>query len=160
MGQNQPCTEVVCEEQFNEAIMTILEGRHDKEKPTHQATGYGGRDKMLYNLKSRYLNPTSVVLEFLKLCTHNVLATESIDNNATPSEEQLTIEPNEDNTSTSAILTHELSAEPPVVSKSESVVRVQEINCIVLGQESTGAHSCDICGNSVHAICGITTSEG
>ncbi|CAG5059789.1 unnamed protein product [Parnassius apollo] len=89
----------------------------------------------------------------------NVLATESIANNATTSKEQLTIEPNEDNTSTSAILTHELSAEPSVASEIESVVRVQEMICIVCGQESTGAHSCDICGNAVHAICGITTSE-
>lgn len=38
-------------------------------RETHQSTGHGGRDKMLYNLKSKCLIPTSVVLEFLKLCT-------------------------------------------------------------------------------------------
>ncbi|GFU54123.1 SCAN domain-containing protein 3 [Trichonephila clavipes] len=38
-------------------------------RETHESTGHGGRDKMLYSLKSQYLIPTSVVLEFLKLCT-------------------------------------------------------------------------------------------
>ncbi|XP_014487986.1 PREDICTED: KRAB-A domain-containing protein 2-like [Dinoponera quadriceps] len=38
-------------------------------RKTHQSTDHGGRDKMLYSLKSKYLIPTSVVLEFLKLCT-------------------------------------------------------------------------------------------
>ncbi|XP_071056140.1 KRAB-A domain-containing protein 2-like [Onthophagus taurus] len=38
-------------------------------RDTHQLTGHGGRDKMLYSLKSKYFIPTSVVLEFLKLCT-------------------------------------------------------------------------------------------
>jgi len=38
-------------------------------RETHQSTGHGGRDKMLYSLKSKYLIPTLVVLEFLKLCT-------------------------------------------------------------------------------------------
>ncbi|KAF2892131.1 hypothetical protein ILUMI_14043 [Ignelater luminosus] len=38
-------------------------------RESHQSTGHGGRDKMVCNLKSRYLIPTSVVLEFFKLCT-------------------------------------------------------------------------------------------
>jgi len=38
-------------------------------RETHQSTGHGGRDKMLHSLKLKYLIPTSVVLEFLKICT-------------------------------------------------------------------------------------------
>ncbi|GIY14084.1 KRAB-A domain-containing protein 2 [Caerostris darwini] len=38
-------------------------------RETHRSTDYGGRYKMMYSLKSKYLIPTSVVLEFLKLCT-------------------------------------------------------------------------------------------
>lgn len=33
-------------------------------RETHQSSGHGGRDKMLFSLKSKYLIPTSVVLEF------------------------------------------------------------------------------------------------
>ncbi|XP_023243366.1 KRAB-A domain-containing protein 2-like [Centruroides sculpturatus] len=38
-------------------------------RETHQSTGHGDRDKMLYSLKLQYFIPTSVILEFLKLCT-------------------------------------------------------------------------------------------
>ncbi|KAF2899639.1 hypothetical protein ILUMI_06535 [Ignelater luminosus] len=57
----------------------------------HQSTGHGGRDKMLYNLKSRYLIPTSVVLEFLKLCP--LVTEEDVD--------QFVKQQHNDNTSTS-----------------------------------------------------------
>lgn len=38
-------------------------------RETHQAAGHRGRDKMLASLRLKYQIPTSVVLEFLKLCT-------------------------------------------------------------------------------------------
>lgn len=53
-----PIVKIVPTDNFYHILMEI-----------HQSTGHGGRDKMLYSLKSKYLIPTSVVLEFLKLCT-------------------------------------------------------------------------------------------
>ncbi|KAF2882950.1 hypothetical protein ILUMI_23221, partial [Ignelater luminosus] len=69
-------------------------------RESHQTTGHGGRNKMLYNLKSRYLISTSVIVteedldQFVKqqhndtsATSENLPAIELINNNASTSED-------------------------------------------------------------------------
>lgn len=46
-----------------------------------------------------------------------------------------------------------------LASKGEAAVSDNKACCVVCGMESTGAHSCNICKNPVHAICGNTVGE-
>ncbi|GFY50027.1 integrase catalytic domain-containing protein [Trichonephila inaurata madagascariensis] len=49
-----------------------------------------------------------------------------------------------------------------VLLASEGKAAVSDIKacCVVCGMESTGTHSCEICKNPVHALCGNTLGEG
>lgn len=48
--------------------MTPIEEFYDKIDENHKATGHGGRDKMLHNLRKKYNIPRAAVEMYAKLC--------------------------------------------------------------------------------------------
>ncbi|KAK9719068.1 hypothetical protein QE152_g22863 [Popillia japonica] len=170
--------EFVSEDQFNETIKTFLNQRHDKEKPLwtreriEEAITVIEQFKLAPVLKLKrthkqyYYGKKYDIIEqdHEIILTPEDLPADSLENNndASTSKDLPASELIDYNASTSNDLSVGNSTSTPVVlpaSEGEAAANNNKACCVVCGMESTRAHSCDICKNPVHAICGNTVGE-